>query len=509
MIAARRRRSPPRTARIAAADAVAIAPLAAAPARRLVARDGAVGLAPLAAPARRLAPLLVVALLALLARPAVAAPMRPPDTSPPAAAPPGHALPVDRAYLPPELAPTPRRPGPVQIWSLGQVMRAVEANHPRMRAEQARRAIYGAGVVTARSSIPNPMVLSDNGTAEYTYRLGVTQTLELGGKRRRRVELAMARHATLEADLRVLAAGLRAEARRTFMEAFFAQERENTIIELILSVDELLHIADARPGDIPRADVLEVRITRLKARQALEQAKFEHLQADLRLNNLLGNKAEVELVLSSPARDIPPKWLAAGDDDWRTEFLNAHDALLAEAFRARPELQRLLRDRDLLSKEERLVRANRIPNLVASLGPDFVPLQTGGVHVGVFWMLGFEVPIFNRQQGPLQEVAARRAQLDLAGDALRADIGRQVADALALACFQQSQYRLYERELVPAADAVYKDALAAFLADTAPFLVAVRAQEGRVLVRLEYLRNLAAYHIALAGVEQALGFPAI
>ena len=37
----------------------------------------------------------------------------------------------------------------------------------------------------------------------------------------------------------------------------------------------------------------------------------------------------------------------------------------------------------------------------------------------------------------------------------------------------------------------------------------MRAQEGRVLVYLAHLRALAAYHIALAGVEQALGFPAI
>lgn len=434
-----------------------------------------------------------------------------PDVSLGAVAAPGAApvLPTDRPLeMPAELAPTPRRPGPVQSWSLGQVVATVEARHPRLRAEQARRQIVDAGVVSARASIPNPMLLSDNGTAEFTYRLGITQILELGGKRRRRVDLALARHALLDVDLRILAARVRAEARRTYMEAYFAQEREETLIALIQSIDELLRIVDARPGDIPKSDVLEVRITRLKARQALEQAKFEHLQADLRLNNLLGNNAAVELQLASPAREASPSWLVASDDDWRNEFLAAHDRLLAEALRHRPELQGVLRERDALGQEERLVRANKVPNVVASLGPDFVP-RPGGVNVGVFWMIGLEIPIFNRQQGAMQEVAARRAQLDLRGDAIRFDIAREVADAVAFACFQQSQYRLYERELVPAADAVYADALAAFQAGTAPFLVAVRAQEGRVLVRLEYLKSLAAYHIALAGVEQALGFPAI
>lgn len=413
-------------------------------------------------------------------------------------------------FGPTELEPTPKRPGPVQSWSLGQVMRAVESNHPRIRAERARRGVIEADVLTARWSMPNPTLMTDSGTAEYTYRVGVTQRIEIGGQRRRRVALAVTQHAVLEADLRVLAASLRADARRTYMDAFFAQEREKMLIELIGSIDELLRIADARPGDIPKADVLEVRIIRLKARQALENSKFEHLQADIRLNNMLGNDAAVELELASPARDRPPPWLDLKNDDWRTEFLAAYKALLAEALVHRPELSRVLREREVLAQEERLRRSQRVPDLLVSVGPDFVPEPDYSVvHPGVFAMLSFEVPLFNRQQGPLASVKARRVQLGLEDDALRTDIAREVADAVALACFQQSQFRLFERELVPAADAVYKDALASFMVNQTPFLVVVRAQESRVLTRLEYLRSLAAYHGGLANVEQALGTPAI
>ncbi len=426
----------------------------------------------------------------------------------------GRAAPPEPVRLPPsptrdapELSPTPPRPGPVQRWSLVQVMRAVENHHPRIRALKASRGVLDAGVLTARKSIANPSVLSDNGTAEYTYRIGVTQTLALGPKRRARVEVAAGQHAILDADLRILAASLRAEARRTYMEAFFAQEREKQLIELIRSVDELLRIADERPGEIPKADVLEVRITRLKARQALEQAKYEHLDADLRLNSLLENPPSVELELTSPARDQPPKWLALRDGDWREQFLAAYDALIAEALRQRPELARLKSAREVVSREERLARANRAPDLTLSVGPDYVP---GGRPLwGAFVMASLQVPLFDRQQGPIAAARAKRAQLAEEGAALEHEIARDLADAVALACFQRSQLRLYERELLLAADAVYDDALAAFLAGKAPFLVAVRAQEGRVLVYLEHLRALAAYHIALAGVEQALGFPAI
>jgi cobalt-zinc-cadmium efflux system outer membrane protein len=422
------------------------------------------------------------------------------------------AGPADAApgFSPAELGPAPRRPGPVQSWSLGQVMRAVEGNHPKIRAERARRGVIEADVLTARWSMPNPMLMTDNGTAECTYRVGVIQRLEIGGQRRRRVALAVTQHAVLEADLRVLAASLRAEARRTYMDAFFAQEREKMLIDLIRSIDELLSIADDRPGDIPKSDVLEVRIIRLKARQALETSKFEHLQADVRLNNMLGNEAAVELVLTSPARDRPPRWLDLKNDDWRNEFLGAYEALLAQAFQHRPELARLIRERDILHQEERLRRSERAPDLLFSVGPDFVPAPDYSfINPGVFAMLAFDVPLFNRQQGPIASVKARRAQVNLEGDAVRTDIARQVADAVAFACFQQSQLRLYERELVPAADAVYNDALGAFMANQTPFLVVVRAQESRVLTRLEYLRALAAYHTGLASVEQALGTPPV
>ena len=414
-----------------------------------------------------------------------------------------NAPPVD----PPELAPTPQRPGPVQRWTLVQVMRSVENNHPRIRALRAERSILDARVLTAWSSIPNPVILVDNGTAEYTYRFGITQMIELGPKRRSRINVATGQHAILDADLRILAAGLRAEARRTYMEAFFAQEREKQLIELIRSVDELLRIADERPGNIPKADVLEVQITRLTARQALEQAKFEHMGADLRLNSLLENPPSVELVLTSPARDRPPKWLAIDNDDWRNEFLAAYDSLIAEALRQRPELARLKSAREVVSREERLARANRAPDVTLSAGPDVVP--NGQPMWGGFFIVALQVPLINRQQGPIAEARARRAQLDEENVALEHEIARQLADAVALACFQQSQLRLYERELLPTADALYEDAVQAFRADKVPFLVAVRAQEGRVFVYLKHLQALAAYHIALAGVEQALGFPAI
>lgn len=407
----------------------------------------------------------------------------------------------------PELSPAPMRPGPVQKWTLVQVMRAAENKHPRIVALRAERSVIDARVLTARKSIPNPLLLVDGGTAEYTYRFGLTQTVELGPKRRGRIDVASGEHAVLDAELRIVAAGLRAEARRTYMEAFFAQEREKQLITLIRGVDELLRIADARPGEIPRADVLEVRITRLKARQALEQAKFEHLDADLRLNSLLGNPPSVELELASPARERPPKWLDLNNDDWRNEFLAAYDLLIAEALRQRPELARLKSAREVVNREERLARANRAPDVVLSAGPGHVP--GGTPRFGGFFVVALQLPIFDRQQGPLAEARARRARLAEEGAALEHEIARQLADAVALACFQQSQLRLYERELLPTADAIYDDALQAFLAGTTPFLVPVRAQEARVLVYLEHLRALAAYHIALAGVEQALGFPAI
>lgn len=76
----------------------------------------------------------------------------------------------------PELSPAPRRPGPVQRWTLATVLQAVGTRHPRIAALQAERGVVDARVLAARASIPNPSILSDNGTAEYTYRLGFSRS---------------------------------------------------------------------------------------------------------------------------------------------------------------------------------------------------------------------------------------------------------------------------------------------------------------------------------------------
>jgi hypothetical protein len=74
---------------------------------------------------------------------------------------------------------------------------------PKLKAAEAQLAIGKANVITAKSRI-NPNLVSDNGLAEKTYRLGIEKTLELGSKRSKRIELAENNKKQIESEINLL-----------------------------------------------------------------------------------------------------------------------------------------------------------------------------------------------------------------------------------------------------------------------------------------------------------------
>lgn len=61
-------------------------------------------------------------------------------------------------------------------------------NNPTLKAARAKLGISDAQILQA-GLLSNPNIISDNGFAEDTFRVGIEQTIELGNKRSRRIKL--------------------------------------------------------------------------------------------------------------------------------------------------------------------------------------------------------------------------------------------------------------------------------------------------------------------------------
>jgi outer membrane protein TolC len=98
-------------------------------------------------------------------------------------------------------------------------------------------------------------------------------------------------------------------------------------------------------------------------------------------------------------------------------------------------------------------------------------------------------------------VAQRRAELARLTDR----VNYQVQEAAAQLRESERSVRLYEQDILPAAERNVKSAQAAYIAGQIPFLTLVEAQRTVVELRDRYYESVAAYGRRLATLERVLG----
>jgi cobalt-zinc-cadmium efflux system outer membrane protein len=404
---------------------------------------------------------------------------------------------------------------PATPLTLDQAIQTAITNNPQVKAAQARLGVSDAEIQTA-SALPNPTLLSDNGIAEKTYRLGVTQTLEMGGKRKQRVAVAHAQREVLQAEINTQLLELKTEVRRAYTQLYNAQERQRTYENILQVTQELVAIAQNREkaGDVSKLDVLQTDIMRVNANNDLQISAVEVLNARNRLNALLNQPLTTELALAppntvptlaptlAPVQPVPPTGpiLQGGVSQLDADL----DNLIAEALNRRPELQQNLRNIEVTRHQTALARANRIPDLTLAAGPDLVT-EPGQKEVSVFIMGNLELPLFNRQQGPLLEAQARRMQLSQEQAALKNRITLEVTNAFTNFKANQARIHRYESELLPYSVAVVDKSRLAFQEGKTSILTPISAQQAYMKTRLGYLQALTDFQNNISDLERAVG----
>lgn len=390
--------------------------------------------------------------------------------------------------------------------------RAIE-NNPDYKATQAQLGISESQITTAAAR-PNPSILSDNGVAEKTYRLGITQVLELGGKRQRRIEAAQAQKKIdmAEIDNRLLT--LRGEVRKAYTQLYIDQEREKAYQDIVRTTKQLLTIAQQREqaGDIARVDVLGTRIAYTNARNDYQTVLYQVISSRNELSKLLYQPLENTLRLVPPSQLVshelmppstgskPGKPLQSGV----TQITLNLDALIQKALTQRPEMRKNRYMEEAAQQQLALAKANRIPDLKVSAGGDMVT-EPDQRRVGVFVITELELPVFNRQQGPIQEAMARQEQARLTHESLKNEISFEVMSAHTAFVTNAERMKRYETELLPDAAQVFKLSMLSFREGKASVITPIQAQHAYVNTRVGYLEALTGYQNAISDLEKAVG----
>lgn len=390
--------------------------------------------------------------------------------------------------------------------TLNQAISLALDNNPKLQAAQAMLGISEARIIIAKT-LRNPALVTDNGTAEKTYRTGIEQTFELAGKRRKRTNLAKTEKEVIENEIRATALDLKNNVRKSYIKLFNAQQKYSASNDILNISNNLVDIAQKRniAGDIAELDVIQAENLQANAKNSLESSKLDIMQAFNELNMYVNQVLPTDIHLEAPTLD---DFMIKTDGAEKTQ-----EELITEAYNNRPEIKRIQKSLEASDKMMAVVKANRIPNLTVAVGPDLVTAGGEGANspneTGVFVVGRVDLPIFNRQQGQIKEVNAQIVQQHKELEAMQNQITYEIKDTVAKIKINSQKLHLYENEILPKSQSVVDKSRRSFEEGMSNIIIPINAQQSYINTRFGYIQVLTDYQNSISDLERNLGINTI
>jgi len=294
---------------------------------------------------------------------------------------------------------------PVKTWDFDTLTLAAFYFHPSLDLARSQWSVAQAGVITAGGR-PNPTV---SVTPEYNFNAasGVSPWLpavqfdlpiETAGKRGHRI--AKAQHLSDAARLNLASAAwqLRSNLRQRLLEFTAASRKENLLSRQQATQDKIIQSLEQRlvAGAISRAEITPLIILREKARLDLSQARQQIAEARVGVAEALGLPA-------SSLEDFDLSLDLSMFPRWSGELLSP--VARRQALQSRSDILGALAEYAAAQSALQLEIAKQYPDVHLGTGYQWDQGENK-------WALGLsaEIPVLNRNQGPITEAEAHRSE---------------------------------------------------------------------------------------------------
>lgn len=333
----------------------------------------------------------------------------------------------------------------------------------------------------------------------YEWEAALTYTLELGGKRRARIDLAQSEKEMTEALLEDYFHQLRADAVTAYLAAI--KQREMYAIQQA-SYRQMLALA--------QADSIRFREGLIKEVEAQQSM----LEAITMLNDMYEGRADYwealhELSWMQGVESVAlPDSLEGALTYMRREF--RPEELVVTARNNRADLQAALKSREVSRHNLRLAKANRMMDLDLSIGGGYSSIILNeeaaepafyGVTAGISIPLKFS----NVNKGELQAARYAAEQSDLQYRAVELEIGTRVLQKYAryeAACQKVEQF---DTGMLQQAESILKKIVYSYERGETSILEVLHAQRTHNQVQEGYQEALFDCAVALVELERACG----
>ena len=323
---------------------------------------------------------------------------------------------------------------PLQEWDFDTLTLAALYYHPSLDVARAQWAVARAGIRTAGAR-PNPVAdvspqyttNSPSGESPWVAAFTLDTTIETAGKRGYRIEEARQGSESARLNLAEQAWQVRSRLRARLLDYVAAGRRVSLLQDVRDIQQQTVTLLEGRlaAGAIARPDVTAARVASIKTQTDLGEAQRQVVES----------RSGVAEALGVPLRALPA--------NLKFEISNLEvkgDPESAEvrrrALHSRPDILAALADYAASQSALQLEIAKQYPDI--HLGPGYEYDQ--GLHK---WGLGIgtDLPVLNRNQGPIAEAEAKRVQAGAGFVALQAQVIGEIDRALAARAASREQVR--------------------------------------------------------------------
>jgi cobalt-zinc-cadmium efflux system outer membrane protein len=337
-----------------------------------------------------------------------------------------------------------------------------------------------------------PLNLSGPLIKEQTYSYGLSNTLELGGKRNKRIAVAEANSDVARGQFQMTVWQLTNDLKRKFYTVVLnqsllglAKENEATFSEIVKHSAELVNA-----GEISGLDLERVEVEKLKFDTDLANSERDYEVALRDLRFALGGDYRIVDVEVAGTIDYEP---------YQFSYADLRDKALA----ARPDLKAAQLSERAADANIRLQNAQRIPDLTLGGGVDQAPSGTSSYTFGV----GIALPVSDRNQGERAKALIEKKKAENQSQLITNQVLSDVDKAFVAFEMQKRRVDLYRTGVITKVNDIQRlteTALKAGESSTLELLDAIRTRRDTLA---SFYQTLFDYQMSLLDLELATATP--
>ena len=369
---------------------------------------------------------------------------------------------------------------------LKSALSLAESSNLELRAARQQRAVALSGIRIA-GQIPNPIITFAAARDLPHESLLLDQSIELGGKRGKRMDVAREEQKATDLDINILARQVRHRTRDAFYRALLSRAQA---AQSKAALDLATRIRDAVKDRYEAGDVAQ-----------LEVIQTEVADYEVTIQGQKSADAQLAALLNLPL-DRAPDLLGRVED---LPHVDALPAVTEMAFRSNGDLQRTAQQLAIEEQRLRLAKSARIPNVDLQAGVDLN--SPPDFNVGPRGQVAVALPLFNHGQAEVAQSNARLELLRLSLMAQRTNTEVQVLAAYFDYDAKSRQAAQYSGTIVPQTVKLEEMAEDSYRSGKSNLLILIDAQRRLNDTRKAYLDSIFSVQSAFSALEEVVGAP--